>query len=293
MREVEPQCRQPGATDLAAHPGGLHSLTQPSLTLQNGTLLPPQCAPWPSPCLPGRAVGESNLSPDWLATCCQPGQGHLYSLLGLAKGAPGSPKCWRGFSQSGNPNQDSDQVQPLRLVTTWPVPKIPRVYTGAGGWVGGVLGPEAKRSDSPSGKAWAPRALPPLCSPAGPRVAAAGHAGEAPPALAPLWTWQARAAQVGALAWSPPLRGCLKASSGLRDTPFSLTLGFSPSPLRSPALVRDPQREGEGPTQVHLLLFQTLRTQSPTGPAPGHTSSAGLWSAQAMTMPCHHDQHFS
>ena len=66
----------------------------------------------------------------------------------------------------------------------------------------GLLGAEVK----PSVKAWAPQVL--HCALlADCCVAAAGHAGEALPALAPLWARQARAAQVGALTWAPPLRG--------------------------------------------------------------------------------------
>lgn len=60
---MEPQYRQPGTPDWAAHLGFPYlGLTQPSLTLQAGTLLPPQRATRPLPRLPGRAVGESQLA---------------------------------------------------------------------------------------------------------------------------------------------------------------------------------------------------------------------------------------
>lgn len=77
--------------------------------------------------------------------------------------------------------------------------------------IGGFLVTEAEPSDS------APQEPPGLLNPpslccalfSDPCVAAAGHAGEAPPALAPLWARQARAAQVGAITWAPQLRGCI------------------------------------------------------------------------------------
>lgn len=112
--------------------------------------MPPQRAAWPPPYLLGRAVGESNLSPNWLATCCQPGQHDLCFLLGLMKGAPGSPKCGRGLSQGRNPNQDAGQVQPPRLLS--PLGQSPRCHMSMHRGMGGFLGSEAKPPDSHQGR---------------------------------------------------------------------------------------------------------------------------------------------
>ena len=60
---MEPQYRQPGTPDWAAHLGFPYlGVTQRSLALQAGALLPLQRATRPLPRLPGRAVGESQLA---------------------------------------------------------------------------------------------------------------------------------------------------------------------------------------------------------------------------------------
>lgn len=128
------------------------ALTQASLALQGSALLPPQRAVRPPPRLPGCAVGESNLSPDWLATDCQAGQGLLRSLLWLVRGDPGSSPRVRTPTRM----QPSPTSQTL-ATSFWPVPSMPHARALGEGEGGGVLGTEAKPSDSaPQGKAWAP-----------------------------------------------------------------------------------------------------------------------------------------
>lgn len=164
----------------------------------------PQCAAWPPPYQLGRAVGESNLSPNWLATCCQPGQRDWCSQLGLMKGAPRSPKCGRGLSQGWNPNQDAGQVQPPRLLS--PLGQSPRCHMSMHRGMGGGFPARPSPQTQPIREGLG-TPHPPLCSRLGGCVAAAGPAGEVPAALAPWRTQQVRAAQVGAVAWAPPLRG--------------------------------------------------------------------------------------